>query len=179
MVALGVVGGIMLALADGADASEGGSPAPWLSWTKLALGLLLLFVAARQILSRRGSSEKSEPAWMRRAEAMPTGRAFGLAAALAGVNPKNLLLIAGGVTAIAETGISGVDQAFAYVVFVLIASLGVFIPLIIYFTMGDRAAGVLGHLRDWMSTNSTLIIALICLLIGVKLLGDSIGALTG
>jgi len=179
LVALGVVGGIMLVIADSADASEGGHPAAWISWTKLALGLLLLVVAARQFRSRRGASQKSAPAWMRRAETMSTGRAFGLAAALAGLNPKNLLLIAGGVAAIAETGMSGFHQALAYVVFVLVASVGVFVPLIIYFTMGDRASGVLGRLRNWMSTNSSVIIALICLLIGVKLIGDAIGALTG
>jgi hypothetical protein len=42
-----------------------------------------------------------------------------------------------------------------------------------------RAPSVLGHLKDWMSSNSSLIIALICLIIGVTLLGDSIGDLTG
>ncbi|HUO48911.1 MAG TPA: GAP family protein [Acidimicrobiales bacterium] len=177
--ALGVVGGIMLVLADAAEANEGGSPAAWVSWTKLFLGLLLLVVAARQFLRRRGEDDEHEPAWMQRVETTTPSRSFGLAAALAGLNPKNLLLVAGGVSAIAETGISGPQQALAYSVFVLVASIGVFVPLLIHFTMGDRAPAVLGRLRDWMSNNSSLIIALICLLIGVKLLGDSIGALTG
>src|SRR3974390_2833373 len=61
-VALGVVGTIMLVIADTADASEGGGPAAWVSWTKLVLGLLLLIVAARQFLGRRAATEKSEPA---------------------------------------------------------------------------------------------------------------------
>jgi Sap, sulfolipid-1-addressing protein len=179
LVGLGAVGGIMLALADTADASKGEGPAPWVSWTKLFLGLLLLAVAANEFLRGRAANEKSEPTWMRRVETMTPRRTFGLAAALAGMNPKNLLLVAGGVAAITETGISGLHQALAYLVFVLISSLGVLVPFLIYLTMGDRAPAVLGHLRDWMSKNSSLIIGLICLIIGFKLLGDSISALTG
>jgi hypothetical protein len=45
--------------------------------------------------------------------------AVGLAAVLSGANPKNLLLAVGGAAAIAQTGISGGDQAIAYVVFAL------------------------------------------------------------
>src|SRR4051812_50221297 len=45
---LAIVGVVVLSVADGADASEGGAPADWVSWLKLVLGILLLLLAARQ-----------------------------------------------------------------------------------------------------------------------------------
>jgi hypothetical protein len=58
-------------------------------------------------------------------------------------------------------------------VFTLIASIGVSAPLVIYFAMGSRAAGILGWLRDWMAPNNTVIMAVISLIFGVKLIGDA------
>jgi len=45
LVGLGVVGAVVLLLADPAGASEGAQPATWVSWLKLVLGVLLLLVA--------------------------------------------------------------------------------------------------------------------------------------
>jgi len=179
LIGLGVAGAIMLAIADSAKASEAGAPAIWVSWTKILLGVLLLLVAANQFRTRAGGSEKPQPRWTGRVETMKARMVSGLAIVLATLNPKNLLLIAGGAAAIAETGIGGRQQVIAYLVFALIASIGILTPLMIYFTMGERAPEILGQLRDWMSRNSAVIIAVICLVIGVKIIGDGIAALAG
>ena len=42
LIGLGIVGAIVLALAGPAGASKSGSPATWVSWVKIALGVLLL-----------------------------------------------------------------------------------------------------------------------------------------
>ena len=49
-------------------------------------------------------------------------KAVGAGAVLSGANPKNLLLAVGAAAAIAQTGIGSGDQAIAYVVFALIAT---------------------------------------------------------
>jgi hypothetical protein len=90
------------------------------------------------------------------------------------INPKNLLLIVGGAAAVAQTGISGGDQAIAWAVFTLIASIGVGAPVVIYFALGDRAAKLLDGLKTWMARNNTVIMAVLCLIIAVKLIGDAI-----
>src|SRR4051812_36117244 len=63
---LAVAGALLLALAGPANASDGGEPATWVSWLKLALGLLLLLVAVRQWRGRpRSGEEAPAPKWMR------------------------------------------------------------------------------------------------------------------
>jgi hypothetical protein len=95
------------------------------------------------------------------------------------LNPKNLLLIVGGVAAVAQTGVSGGDEAVAWAVFTVIATLGVGAPVAIYFAMGDGAARLLDELKSWMATNNTAIMAVLCLIIAVKLIGDAITGFAG
>ena len=60
----------------------------------------------------------------------------------------------------------------------LIGTLGPGIPVAIYFVMRERAAGILEHLRDWMARENAAIMAVLCLVIGAKLIGDAISALS-
>ena len=60
----------------------------------------------------------------------------------------------------------------------LIASLGAAIPVGIYFFAGERAAGMLNRLKDSMSRNNGVIMAVICVVIAAKLIGDGITTLS-
>jgi Sap, sulfolipid-1-addressing protein len=104
LIGLGIVGAIVLSLAGTAGASKSGSPAAWVSWVEIALGLLLLRVAVRQFRSRpHGDEEAQMPKWMATIDKTSPPAALGLAALLSGANPKNLLLAVGGAAAIAQT----------------------------------------------------------------------------
>lgn len=84
----------------------------------------------------------------------------------------------GGAAAIAQTGASAGDQAVALAIFIVIATFGVAAPIAIKFLMGDRAAELLGQLHEWLTRENATIMAVICLIIGAKLIGDAISALT-
>jgi Sap, sulfolipid-1-addressing protein len=177
LLGLGVVGAVVLALAGPGGASEQGQPATWVSWLKLLLGLGLLLVAARQFRGRPHQGEEASlPTWMGAIDRFTPPQALGGGGALDRANPKNLLLAVGGAAAIAQTGIAGGQQAIAYAVFTVVGTLGVGAPVGLYFAMGKRSAALLGRLKDWMGHNNAVIMAVLCLVIGVKLLGD---ALTG
>jgi Sap, sulfolipid-1-addressing protein len=179
LAGLAVVGAIALSIAGPAGASSSGAPATWVSWLKLALGLLLLLVAARQFRGRpRNGTQADLPSWMAKIDEIKPLPAAGLAAALAGVNPKNLLLVVAGAAAIAQTGISGGQQAIAYLVFALVGTIGVGAPVGIYFAMGARSEKPLAGLKDWMTQHNAVIMAVLCLLIGAKLIGDAISGLS-
>jgi len=178
LLGLAVVGAIVLALAGPGGASEEGQPAAWVSWLKLLLGLGLLLVAVRQFRGRpRGDEAAPLPKWMGAIDRFGPGQALGSGAALAGANPKNLLLAVAAAAAIAQTGIAGGQQAVAYAVFAVVGTLGVGAPVVVYFAMGKRSAELLGRLKDWMAHNNAVIMAVLCLVIGVKLIGDALGGL--
>ena len=40
--------------------------------------------------------------------------------------------------------------------------------------MGDRSTSLLAGMRDWMVRENTTIVAVVCLLIAAKLIGDAI-----
>ena len=179
MLGLTVVGTIALIAASGAEASENGAPATWVSILKIVLGVLLLLVAARQGRGRaHGDAEPELPGWMKRIDTFTAPRAAAIAVVLAAVNPKNLLLTVGAAAAIAQTGVSTGDQAVALAVFVVLGTAGPGIPVAIYFLMRDRATATLETLRAWMVRGNATIMAVICLIIAAKLIGDAITGLT-
>ena len=176
LIGLAVIGVVVLAVAGPADASSDGKPATWVSVLKLVLGLLLLLVAVRQWHGRpRPGQEVEAPKWMGSVERFGPGKALGAGAVLSGANPKNLLLAIGAAAAIAQTGIGSGDQAIAYVVFALVATVGVAAPVVMFFALGDRSQRILAGLRDWMGQHNAVIMAVICLILGAKLIGDAIG----
>jgi hypothetical protein len=180
LAGLGLVGVIVLVIAGPTNASTDGAPATWVSWVKIVLGALLLLVAARQFRGRpHGDEQPAMPSWMATIDHTKPLAALGLAAALSGVNPKNLLLAVAGGAAIAQTGIPGGQQAIAYLVFALIGTLGVGVPVVLYFVLGERSAALLARLKDWMTLHNAVIMSVLCLVIAMKLIGDGITGLTG
>jgi len=175
LAGLTVLGAIVLAIAGPTDASNHGKPATWISVLKLVLGLLLVLLAIRQWRGRpRPGQEVEAPKWMGSVERFGPGRAVGAGAVLSGANPKNTLLAIGAAAAIAQTGIGGPDQVIAYIVFAVVATLGVAAPVIMYLALGDRSQRILTGLRDWMGQHNAAIMAVLCLVIGAKLIGDAI-----
>jgi Sap-like sulfolipid-1-addressing protein len=62
-------------------------------------------------------------------------------------------------------------------VFVLVGTLGPGAPVAIYFALGDRATRMLDELKTWMAAHNSAIMAVLCLVIGAKLIGDGISGL--
>jgi threonine/homoserine/homoserine lactone efflux protein len=179
IVGLSLAGAIVLLISSGANASDEGAPADWVGWLKIALGLTLLAVAVRQWRSRPHGGERTElPKWMQTIDRFTPGRSVAMAVALSAINPKNLLLVVGAAAAIAQTGIDSGEQAVALAVFVVIATLGPGLPVAIYFTMRARSERMLATLEDWMAGNNAAIMAVLCLIIAAKLVGDGISGLT-
>jgi hypothetical protein len=175
IVAIAGAGVVLLAIAAPTDPSDGGEPADWINWLKLVLGLLLVLVAVRQWRNRpEPGEEPPPPKWMGALDGFTGVKAFGTAVLLAVVNPKNLILIVGGAAAVAQTEASGGEQAVAWAIFTVIASIGVAVPVAIYFLMGDRAGLILDRVKARMAHGNAAIMAVLCLVIGAKLIGDAI-----
>jgi len=158
VIGLAVVGTIVLFAASGADASETGEPATWVDVLELVLGCLLALLAVKQWRGRpREGDEAALPTWMQTIDTFAPGKALAMGALLSGVNPKNLLLTLAAASAI--------------------ATLGPGLPVAIYFALGPRAKRVLDDLKLWMAAHNAAIMAVLCLVIGAKLIGDAIAGL--
>lgn len=175
-----VVGATLLVLAGDAGASDAEEPARWVSWLELGLGGVLLVLAAKQWRTRPAAGQdQATPAWMGALASFSPPKAAGVGALLSGVNPKNALLVAAGMAAVAETGEPAGEQAVALLVFAAVASLGVAIPVAGSLALGDRARDPLERLRAWMTRNGPVVLTVVLLLLGVKLIGDAIAGLAG
>jgi threonine/homoserine/homoserine lactone efflux protein len=179
LLGLSVVGAIVLVASNGAGATDSdAAPATWVSWLKIALGLLLVLVAVKQWRGRpRGGEEAALPKWMQTIDGFTPARAVAMGVALSGINPKNLLLTVGASAAIAQAGASTGADVVALAVFVLIGTLGPAAPVLISWFMGDRSRAILDDLKSWMGTHNAAIMAVLCLVIGAKLAGDGISGL--
>jgi threonine/homoserine/homoserine lactone efflux protein len=178
IVGLAIVGAIVLAAASGASASDNGEPATWISILKLVLGLLALLLGVKQYRGRpHGDEVPPPPKWMQTLDEFTPVKAGGAGILLSGANPKNLLLSVAGALAIAQTGIDAGEQAVAYAVFVLVASIGVALPVVVAVALGERSRHLLDELKDWLARNNGVIMAVLLVVIGSKLIGDAISAL--
>ena len=176
LVGLGVVGAIGLTLA-GAAAGDDGETSTFVTVVKVVLGLALVLLAVQQWRRRPAAGESPElPTWMSAVDDFTPVRATVMGFVLSALNPKNLILTLAATASIAATSLSTGDQVIVFAVYVAIATLGVGIPVVTYFVMGERSATVLEDLKTWLSVHNSAIMAVILLVIGVKILGD---ALTG
>jgi hypothetical protein len=177
LLGLVVVGAIVLAVVGPSGAGSSGQRTRWVSWVMIILGVLLLVDAVRRLRGRTRGGEAPLPAWLGAIDRLKPAVVLGGGVVAGGVRPKSLLLAVGGAAVIAQTGIAGGQQAIAYAVFAVIATIGVGAPVVVYFAMGTRSAELLGRLKGWMRRNNAVILAVVLLVIGVTLIGDGIGGL--
>jgi threonine/homoserine/homoserine lactone efflux protein len=177
LVGLAVVGTVVRLLAAPSSASESGVPAAWVSWVRIALALFFVQVAVRELRSRSTVDAAATPNWMGAVDRATPTTSFGLGAVLSGLNPKSLILVVAGAVTIA-TGIPGAHQAGAYAIFASIGTLGVATPVVIASATSRRSVDLLDRLKRWMLQHNAIILAVLCLPIAAKLLGDGLASLT-
>lgn len=144
---------------------------------KIALGALLLFFAAMRWRRRpRKGDPQATPKWMASLDQITAGRSFLLGALISGVGPKNLALNIAMSVSLATGGFATADVVGAVVIFVVISSVTVVGPIIVYLAMGQRAEHGLGQMRDYMSSHNNTIMMVLLLVFGAKLIGDGLTA---
>ena len=170
-----VVGTIVLLVADPAGAAGDDGPATWVGWFTLILGALAVLLGVRQYRHRpRGGEEPPMPKWMRAVDTFTAARSAVIGFALAAINPKNLTLTLAAAAAIASAGLDTTDSYIVLGVFVIIGTLGLGIPIAIYFLGGDKSAGTLRELQHWLALHNAAIMSVLFVVIGMKLIGSGL-----
>lgn len=179
VVGITAVAALVVLLVGEADTTADDEPQTWASILKLVLGLGLLALAVKEWRARPApGTTPPTPRWMTAIDSFTAVKAFGLAILLGAVNPKNLLLVVSGAATIAQATTVRSEQLGAVAVFVVVASIGVATPLVVYLVLGDRAPTVLEAIKAWMTQNNATIMAVLLLVLGSKMIGDAITALS-
>lgn len=173
LLGLSVAGAVVL-LIPGLDTSQG-DPTTANGIVKGILGLLLLSAGVKAWQGRPKEGETAEPpGWMEKIEGFGGGAALGIGVLLTAANPKNLLLTVGGAATIAAADLATTEQWIALGVFVLIASLTIIVPVVIYLILGSKAEKTMTETKNWLIQNNKTVMAVLLLLVGISLIGDAI-----
>lgn len=151
----------------------------WADWARLALGIGLVVAAIHKWRSRPrpGAPPPEPPAWMRRIDGASAASTLVIGLLLGGVNPKNVGFSLAAAASIGEAHLDPVDTALAIAAFVTIGSIAVVGMVLNYILLGERSDAALGSAKEFMVTHGNVIMMVLFLVIGAKVLGDSIGAL--
>lgn len=164
----------VVVLIPGLEASDA-EPSTTSGWIKLAFGgLLVVFGAYHWRMRPSGDDDPPMPGWMERIDQLGPAAAFGTGFVLSAVNPKNLLLAASAGATLAALPLSTGETVAGVVVFTVIASISVTVPVISYFVAGNRLDQPLGRVKSWLIANNSAVLAVLFIVFGVNLIGDAV-----
>ena len=179
VVGLSALGGVMLVIGGQGDAEGHGQPADWVGALKLALGVALVLFAVRLWRHRPADVTQAQlPRWMAALDRFAPLKVFLLALLLSAGNLKNAPLTIAAAASISSSGLPTGQQIGALALFVVVASLGLLIPLGVFLVMGERANSTLGNWKDWAARHNIAVMAVLFFVFGLKLSGDGIDVLT-
>jgi len=180
VLALAVVSTVVYVVSHAGSVATSSTAADSVSWGKIVLGVVLLLLARRNWRMRPSAGEEpAMPKWLGSIDTLSPAKAFGLGAALAGVNPKNLILTAGAAAGLAQLGLSTTDAVVAMAVFVVIASLTIVVPVLYALLGGQHAGATLESAKVWLSAHNAAVMAVLFLVFGVDLIAKGLPPLTG
>jgi hypothetical protein len=153
-------------------------PSALASVVRVILGVGLLWLAVRKWRTRPKEGETAKlPGWVTSLESASPLSALGIGAAMAGLNPKNLVFSVSAAVAIAEWQLAKSDSALLLVIFAVVGSLGILVPVVWRATGGESAAATLQEWRVWLSRNYNVLMGIVFLIFGVLVVSKGVTGL--
>jgi threonine/homoserine/homoserine lactone efflux protein len=178
VLGLAIVLGAVLLLPDGLDIDR--TPVLLMGGAvlRLLVGLLLVAAAFAVWLRRPKASEAHPlPHWTEQIEQFSALKAMVLAIGLAVINPKNLAVAFSLLFTLAETGAGPWQARLTLLLFVLLGSSTIAVPVFYRLVAGKQADRHLQEWKEWLVHNNTTVMFVLLLLIGMLILGKGLGAL--
>jgi hypothetical protein len=105
-------------------------------------------------------------------------KALVLGVLLSAANPKNLILVIGAATGLAQLGPTRGEAVVALAVFVAVGSLSVLIPVVYSIAGGEKASRSLDELKGWLALNNSAVMAVLFLVFGAVLIAKGLAPLS-
>ena len=109
-------------------------------------------------------------------DSMPPAKALGLGLVLTAVVPKNLVLALAAGVILGEAGLRVGQAAVVILLFTVIATSTVAVPVVAHLVASARMSGQFEELRRRLVRNSVAIMVLVLLVIGIVLIGNGIAS---
>lgn len=155
------------------DSSD--QPSTAKGWVLLAIGVLLLVVAARNWKNR---ADQSMPKVLDTIVGMGPTAVFVLALGVAAFNPKNLIVLLSAGTEAGASGESAGAIALGLLLFTVVATLPFSLSVGYMLFGGEQAKVRLDALRAWLIRRNKLIMAVILGILAVVLIGQGLTAIS-
>ena len=171
---LGIMAVALLTFLVPAIAGGNREPSVASGWIRLTFGVLLLIGAVKQFNKRPGKGETPQiPRLIERLDRVGVGASLFTGFLLSGVNVKNLMFIAGGTLTIIQAPGAISAHLLAFVIFTLIGTLLLFLILMVYFVLGDKAQQALMTSRKWLTQHVYVVLAALLFFISAILLSQA------
>jgi threonine/homoserine/homoserine lactone efflux protein len=142
-------------------------PPTWASVARIVIGLALIAWGIRKWATRHAKTDL--PPWMSALDSATPGGAVQMALLLSAANPKILLLAGAAGLILGSESPDAATLVITAIVFTVISSIGVAIPVLLYAIRGDKVLRPLGRARDWLQRNNSAVMAVVFIVIGVVL----------
>jgi hypothetical protein len=160
---------MMLAINEGIE--NDGPPSQSASVLRIFGGTIMMGFAIRNWIRRHNpDSESSKPMLMRLVDAITPWKAWLVGFLFADVtNPKNMALTIAGCVEISSSRVSLFETSFLLIIFVLIASMGVASPVMLYFLGGEASRNTIVAWRKWLMLHKKTIMAVLFIIFGLRI----------
>ncbi len=146
----------------------------------LLLGVLLLGAAWRVrhgLPARKTEASGRTQALLDRLARLNAAGAFSIGAALGVGGPKRLTVSIVAATTISAAGLSRAEDVRLSTVYVVVASVLVWVPVAVYLVAGPRAREWLDDGEDWLKTHRHEVTMVLLIVFGVALVADGLSEL--
>ena len=154
-----------------------GHPSPAVSIVRIVIGVALIGLGVRKWLKRNEPEKPSAIA--KRVDGLTAGGAIGMGVLVCVVDPSCLALgLLAGVD-IAGAKAPTAAQVLVAAGFVLVSSISVIVPLLVYLAGGQAAQRKIAGVKEWLLSNEQAVMMVLCFVIGAMLVGRGIRDLAG
>lgn len=145
----------------------------------LVLGVLLLALGVRKFIQKRKGAVEKQPKLLASIDSIKPWSAFVFGLAMVIVNPKNLMMLLAALGQVVQAGESTATNAISLTIFMLVASAGVLIPLLVYAVAREKAAEMLTSWKDWLMAHDSTVMMYLLTVLGIFLIVKGIVGLAG
>ncbi|MEO8908562.1 MAG: GAP family protein [Microbacteriaceae bacterium] len=144
---------------------------------RIAIGVLLLGLAVRKWRARPADGARAAiPGWMSSITTASSVRSFVTGVVLSAGSPKNIAITAAAGIALGTSGLTVTELVWSIVVYVVIASLSILIPVIAFAMFAERLRDRLILFEDWLLQNNAALMSILLVVFGFVVIGEGIGS---